>query len=310
MFTFKESFSIRVFIAAACLASLTAACSSSSSSEDFEIVEALSQQVEELQQQLELAAESPVESTMSTTTAPATTTTTPATTTTAPPATTTTTAPPTTTTAAPVESILGCEINIMPGTVPSLCGFHRGDSYQDSLLGLIEILGAPSQIGWFSPTCRGGYEPETLEGSVRWGNLRVSYLQEPDLDFDWTVYQEPYLANWTINFMSLPSWMEEKLITPDMISLPGGADVEGSIESLAEAFSFDLADANEAPYQTGELDAEEYWIDVGEYLEEEDYPEGFDGPQFGIQTGFVLHQHAHYGDVTRAIGVPWLPYCH
>ena len=305
----QKRFAGPMLLGAVCLFSLVSACSSSDDSESSKAIDDLLLEIEELTEQLELETQSESASELSTTTVPPTTTVPVATT--VPPAPPTTTVPPTTTTVTPLENTPDCEINIMPGTVPSLCGFHIGDSYQDTLLGLIEILGTPSQVGWFGSTCRGGYGPETLETSVTWGNLRVSYLQKPDPDFDfsWTVYQEPYMANWTINFMNLPSWMEEKLITPDMVPLPGGADIEGPIEPLAEAFSFDLADGTEAPYMSGELPEDEYWINMMEYLEEEDYPEGFDGPEFGIQTGFILHQHAHFDEVTRTIGAPSIPYC-
>ena len=303
----NKKFSISALLGLTCLLSLVAACSSSSNSEDLEAVEALSQQVEELQQQLELAAESPSEPTISTTTVPAATTTAaPAATTTAVPAPTTTVAPAPTTTVAAVQNVPDCEVNLTPGTVPSLCGFHVGDDYEEVFVGLLEIFGPPTSIGWWAPTCRGGYWSDTLEGSVWWGNLRVSFIQETDPDYDFTVYEFPYLTDWTIRFLN----EEEIVITPEMLSLPGDADIEGSIEAIAEAFSIDLEDAEVAPYQTGELDSGEYWIDMMEYLEEEDYPEGFDGPEFGMNTGFVLHQHSHFGYVNRSIGVPSVPYCH
>ena len=200
----------------------------------------------------------------------------------------------------------------MPGTIPSLCGVHLGDEGTSAFLTLMEKLGLPTDIGWSSPTCRGGLSPDTLEQSIYWDNLRVSFLQEPDPDFDFSfmVYSAPYVADWIIDYHEGFDDWPEIFITPDMVSLPGGVQMGDSIQSIGEAFNIDIeVDGKEGIFDT--LPEAAYLLYMNELLEPEDYPEGFEGSDWGETTGFMFdHSETPEGQVSQSISVPRVPYCH
>lgn len=266
MFKSGRSSLTRMIFLAICSVGLFAGCSSEKSQDNSSALQALEQQVEELEKQLEVWS-------MKDTQSPA------------------TTEAPATTTTIPPEETLDCEINVMPGTIPSLCGVQLGDEATSAFITLMEKLGLPTDIGWSSPTCRGGFSPDTLEQSIYWDNLRVSFLQEPDPDFDFSfvVYSSPYVANWIIDYHEGFDDWPEIFITPDMVPLPGGVQMGDSIQSIGEAFNIDI-----------EVDGKEGIFDT---LPEAAY--------LLYMNGFMFdHSETPEGQVSQSISVPDVPYCH
>ena len=143
----------------------------------------------------------------------------------------------------------------------------------------------------WSPTCRGGLGTDTLEQSVYWHNLRVSFLQEPDYEDDWSwdSYEAPYVADWIIDYHEGFDDWPELFITPDMVPLPGGVQMGDSIQSIGEAFNIDI-----------EVDGKEGIFDT---LPEAAYLLYMDGVMFD-------HSETPEGQVSQSISVPDVPYCH